>query len=68
MNVERDRLRRRDVMDETRSPSYGKGKLQRALVVFNAGTLLISFLGFEHRATFRVIAATDGFETPPQPQ
>jgi len=34
VNVEREGLRGRDVMDETRNKSYGKGKLQRALVVF----------------------------------
>ena len=37
MNVERDRPENSNVMDETRSPSYGKGKLKRALVGFDVG-------------------------------
>jgi len=35
-------------MDETRNKSYGKGKFQRALVMFDLGTLSVSSLGFEH--------------------
>jgi len=35
-------------MDETRNKSYGKGKLQRVLVLFHVGTLLILSLGFDH--------------------